>query len=47
MTIQNLQNAVKAVLRGKLTAIYTYYEMQEKHQIKFTPKATRKKEDKQ
>ena len=33
MTTQNLQDAVKAVLRGKFIAIQSYLKKQEKHQI--------------
>ena len=33
MTIQNLWDAAKAVLRGKLIAIQSYLKKQEKHQI--------------
>ena len=33
MTAQNLWDAAKAVLRGKLTAIQSYLKKQEKHQI--------------
>ena len=33
MTIQNLQNAAKSVLRGKFIAIKTYIKKQGKHQI--------------
>ena len=33
MTTQNLQDAVKAVLRGTFTAIQFYLKKQEKHQI--------------
>ena len=32
-TTQNLWDAVKAVLRGKITAIQSYLKKQEKHQI--------------
>ena len=32
-TTQNLQDAAKAVLRGKFTAIQSYLKKQEKHQI--------------
>ena len=32
-TTQNLQDAVKAVLRGKFLAIQSYLKKQEKHQI--------------
>ena len=34
MTIQNLWDAAKAVLRGKLIAIQSYLKKQEKSQIK-------------
>ena len=33
MTIQNLWDAAKAVLRGKFIAIQSYFNKQEKHQI--------------
>ena len=33
MTTQNLWDAVKAVLRGKLIAIQSYLKKQEKHRI--------------
>ena len=33
MTTQNLWESVKAVLRGMFTAIQTYFNQQEKHQI--------------
>ena len=33
MTTQNLWDAAKAVLRGKLMAIQSYLKKQEKHQI--------------
>ena len=33
MTTQNLWNAAKAVLRGKIVAIQSYLKKQEKHQI--------------
>ena len=33
VTTQNLWNAVKAVLRGKFTAIQSYLKKQEKHRI--------------
>ena len=33
MTTQNLWDAAKAVLRGKLIAIQSYLERQEEHQI--------------
>ena len=33
MATQNLQDAAKAVLRGKFTAIQSYLKKQEKHQI--------------
>ena len=33
MTTQNLWDAVKAVLRGKLIAIQSYFKEQEKYQI--------------
>ena len=33
MTTQNLQDAAKAVLRGKFIAIQSYLKKQEKHQI--------------
>ena len=33
MTTQSLQDAIKAVLRGKFIAIQTYLIKQEKHQI--------------
>ena len=33
MTTQNLWDAAKAVLRGKLIAIQSYLKKQEKHQI--------------
>ena len=33
MTIQNLWDAAKAVLRGKFIAIQSYSKKQEKHQI--------------
>ena len=33
MTIQNLQDATKVVLRGKFLAIQSYLKKQEKHQI--------------
>ena len=33
MTIQNLWDAAKAVLRGKFIAIQSYPKKQEKHQI--------------
>ena len=31
MTAQNLWDAAKAVLRGKFTAIQSYFKKQEKH----------------
>ena len=45
MTIQNLWDAAKAVLRGKFIAIQSCLEKQEKHQIDnlTTPKATGKR----
>ena len=43
MTYQNLWNAVKAVLRGKFTAINEYYNKVERPQPKFTPQETRKR----
>ena len=33
MTTQNLWDATKAVLRGKIIAIQSYLKKQEKHQI--------------
>ena len=33
MTTQNLQDAAKAVLRGKFIAIQSYLKKQEKHRI--------------
>ena len=33
MTTQNLWDAAKAVLRGKIIAIQSYLKKQEKHQI--------------
>ena len=33
MTIQNLWDSVKAVVRGRFTAIQAYLKKQEKHQI--------------
>ena len=33
MTIQDLQDSAKAVLRGKFIAIQSYHKKQEKHQI--------------
>ena len=33
MTIQNLLDAVKAVLKGKFRGIQSYLKKQEKHQI--------------
>ena len=33
MTIQNLWDAAKAVLRGKCIAIHSYLKKQEKHRI--------------
>ena len=43
-TTQNLQDSVKAVLRGTFIAIQAYLKKQEKNQINnFTPKATRKR----
>ena len=45
-TIQNLQDAAKAVLRGIFIAIQSYLKKQEKSQIKqsnLTPKGTRER----
>ena len=33
MTIQNLQDSVKAVLRGRLIAVQAYLKKQDKNQI--------------
>ena len=44
MTIQNLWDSVKAVLRGRFIVIESYLKKHEKNQINnFTPKATRKR----
>ena len=49
MTTQNLQGALKALLRGKFIAIQSYLKKQEKtsnRQPNFTPKATGKRREK-
>ena len=46
MTAQNLWDAAKVILSGKLIAVQSYLKKQEKHQIdnlKFTPKPTGKR----
>ena len=43
MTIQNLWDAAKAVLRGKFIAIQAYLKKQEKSQSNVTPKGTRER----
>ena len=48
-TTENLQNAEKAFLRGKFTAILSYLKKQEKHQIdnlSLHPKQLEKEEKK-
>ena len=49
MTTQNLRDAAKAVLRGKVIGIQSYFNKQEKtsnRQPNFTPKTTGKKKNK-